>query len=229
MIMDEACDSDFELDDKWIVQFENKDKLYQDYYLDHVHYVCVYYIYVNASNCIEQIKEEMFIMSKLGCILRNELIDLIKRNCKIQNIKYSLLSLLKFNITMEPLEVKQCHHDHDFDLIDFGNKYFSVLRQIDNVYFENTIHMFQDLNSLVVVFYNDNTTEIQSQCHNQGQKQYQSQSQDKNSGMKQNQLQSKPLQRHTTTKKIRFDTIMKIHNKNKKLKKSKTIRKQYKE
>lgn len=208
--MDEICDSDFELDDKWIVQFENKDKLYQDYYLDNVHYVCVYYIYVNASNCIEQIKEEMFIMSKLGCILRNELIDLIKRNCKIQNIKYSLLSLLKFNITMEPLEVNQCHNE--FDLVDFGNKYFTVLRQIDNVYFENTIHMFQDLNSLIVVFYNDNKNETQNQPQNYKVKQ-----------------QSTPSQRHSTTKKIRFDTIMKIHNKNQKLKKSKTIRKQYKE
>lgn len=207
-VYDSESETDTELDDKWIVHFEKTDKLYQDYYLDNVHYACIYYIYVNNTNSIEKIKEEMFIMSKLGCIMRNELIDLIKRNCIIQNKTYSLLSLLKFNITMEPSEIKHCYGE---ELIDFGNKYFTVIRQIDTVFFQNTIHMFQDLNSLIIVFYNE-------ECKNE---KYLPSS---NSIIKNKNFTQKS---NSTTKKIKFDTIIKMNIKSKS--KSKTFRKQYKE
>jgi hypothetical protein len=204
-------DSDSELDDKWIIQFENTDKLYQEYYLDSIHYVSVYFIYVNTTNCIEKIKEEIFIMSKLGSILRNELIDLIKCNCMMHNKKYSLLSLLKYNITIDPTEIKQyskAQLNNRDELIDFGNKYLTVVRHIDTVFFQNTIHMFHDLNSLIIVFYNDNNNDETKNKPNTKQ------------------------QQHSTTKKIKLDTIVKIHmhNKNTKSKsKTKTIRKQYKD
>lgn len=229
--MELESDSESELDDTWIVDFEHKDKLYQEYYLDSVHYVCVYYIYVNPDNCIEKIKEEMFIMSKLGCILRNELIELIKKNCMLHNNKYLLLSLLKYNITIDPMEVKQCSQTNiknSYELLDFGNKYLTVLRQIDSVFFQNTIHMFQDLNSLIVIFYNAKDTNNNDNDNN---------NYDIDTKQKQNHGNHNNMTKnaHTTTKKIRFDSIMKMHsqynknNKNTITKKTKTIRKQYKD
>jgi hypothetical protein len=47
------------LDEDWINEFEKTDKLFQDFYLDDIYYTEVHFIYINTSNDIEKIKDDI--------------------------------------------------------------------------------------------------------------------------------------------------------------------------
>jgi hypothetical protein len=140
-----------ELNDDWIKKFEKTDKLYQDFYKDDLYYINLKYIYVNRSNEIEKIKSETFLMSKPNFITREEILQILKESTIDDDRKYSLLSILKYNITLEADDVK------DFLLSNEERNYLETIKNIDAVPFEKTISMLHDLNDLILVFYAKST------------------------------------------------------------------------
>ena len=136
------------LNDEWINNFEKTDKLYQDFYKDNLYYVNLKFVYVNRSNEIEKIKHETFLMSTPNYISREEIIQILKGTSIDNDKRYSLLSILKYNITLDADEVK------NFLILDNEERnYLKVVKNIDAIPFEKTINMFQDLNDLILVFY----------------------------------------------------------------------------
>lgn len=145
-----------ELNDDWINTFDKTDNLYKDFYKDNLYYINIDFIYINRNNEIEKIKQESILLSVQNYITRDELIGILKRNSIDNNIKYSLMSILKYNITLEPDEIK------NFLLSDnttcYNEKFLIINKNIDTIKFEKTINMFQDLNNLFIIFY-ENTKE----------------------------------------------------------------------
>jgi len=78
---------DNELNDDWIINFEETDKLYKDFYKDNLDYINIDFIYINDDNEIEKIKQDTFLLSQQNSITRDELIGLLKRN-SIDNDKF---------------------------------------------------------------------------------------------------------------------------------------------
>lgn len=147
------------LDNKWIVEFEKTDKLYQGFYKENNYYVNVHYVYINKNSEIEKIKEHSVYMSKPNYILRDEILGLIKRNSIDCDKRYTLLSILKINITLDPTEIQEFLLENGVDF--YKDRFCSVIKNIDNILFEQTINMFQDLNDIFIIFYektNTNTT-----------------------------------------------------------------------
>jgi hypothetical protein len=139
---------DNELNDEWINNFEKTDKLYQDFYKDDLYYVNLKFIYVNRENEIEKIKQESFLMSIPNYISREEIIQILKDSAIDNNKRYSLLSILKYNILLDADEVK--------NFLLYSNEernYLNIVKNIDAISFEKSISMFQDLNDLIFVFY----------------------------------------------------------------------------
>jgi hypothetical protein len=136
------------LNDDWINNFEKTDKLYQDFYRDDLYYINLKFLYVNRENLIEKIKMETHLMSKPNYISREEILQILKR-CTIDNDKnYSLLSIIKYNITLEADDIK------NFLLNTYEEvKFLNIVKNIDAITFEKTINMFQDLNDLIFIFY----------------------------------------------------------------------------
>ena len=142
------------LDDSWIQDFDKIDKPYQDFYKENVYYVPINIFYVNKDNEIDKITNEIFFMKNYNLISREEIIDIIKHNSLYNKNMYSLLSILKYNITINPEEVTYFLSIKDNELIDcYNNKFLTTLQHIDAVVFEPTISMFQDLNTLIIIFY----------------------------------------------------------------------------
>ena len=137
------------LDEKWINEFEKTDKLYQDFYLDDIYYTSIHFIYINKNNDIEKIKEENFLMSSPNYVNREEIIGLLKRND--EDRKYSILSILKCNITLDPSEIT--NFLKSTNIIDYNDKFIKPIKNIDAIKFDQTISMFQDLNDLLFIFY----------------------------------------------------------------------------
>lgn len=46
------------LDNKWIIDFEKKDKFYQDFYTDDLYFINLQFIYIQKNMKIEKIREE---------------------------------------------------------------------------------------------------------------------------------------------------------------------------
>ena len=151
------------LDNTWLIDFMNTEKLYQDYYKDDNYYTNIHYMYINKNNEIEKIKQDFFYMSKPNYILRDEIIGILKRNSIDNKIRYTLLSILKFNITIDPYDIK--HFLVKKDIEYYNKKFFTLIKNIDTIVFDKTINMFQDLNDIIIIFYEKNIDESDSSKH----------------------------------------------------------------
>lgn len=141
-----------ELDDHWIKEFEKEDKEYADLYNNDIFFTNLHFIYVNKDNNIENITEQKFIMSTPNFIHRDELVGLIKRNFIRNDIRYVLLSILKYNFH---LSAKNIGNYLKWD--ENEEDYLTTIKNIDTIKFEKTIHLFQDLNDLYFIFYEKDT------------------------------------------------------------------------
>jgi hypothetical protein len=148
----EDSDSDYEfeeLDTSWINEFEELDKDFNSYYKEDLSFIRINYIYINTQNEIVNISEENCLFKKPGMLSKEELIGLIKHNSFNNAIKYSLLSLLKYNIDFEPINLKTFLRSNDKNI---GKTYLKSITNIDNIFFEQSISLFHDLNNLFIIF-----------------------------------------------------------------------------
>jgi hypothetical protein len=144
-----------ELDDKWIQDFEKNDKMYQDFYLEDVYYTDIHCVYVDRYNNIEKMTEESFLMSNKNEINRDEITQILKRSTTRDNKKYSLLDVLKCNITLKPEDINVFISSSADNVDDYFSKFVTPVSQVTNnsITFEKTINMFQDLNDLLIILY----------------------------------------------------------------------------
>ena len=140
-----------DLDDSWIVEFENIDNEYKNFYKENIHSVKVRYLYINKNNCLEKIKEETIILKKENVISKEEIITILKKNNTLNDNKYSLLNLLKYNIDLEPIQLKK------FLKQNLETNYLTSIKTIEEIYFKPIIYMFQDLTDLFILFYESNS------------------------------------------------------------------------
>jgi hypothetical protein len=138
------------LNDDWIKKFDKTDELYQEFYKDDLCYVHLKCIYVNKDGDIEKINQDTFIMNKPNIVSREEILQILKQTMTHNSINYSLLSILRYNITLDPDDVKHFLLNDDMNAYD---KFLTTIQNIDTITFEKTINMFQDLNSLIFVFH----------------------------------------------------------------------------
>jgi hypothetical protein len=148
------------LDDSWINTFEKCDKPYIEFYKEDVFTVNINTLYINKDNTIEKVTEEIFFMQKPNIISREEIIGIIKKKSIVDGNNYSLLSIIRYNITLNPEDINiflKTNH------LDYYNKhFFSTLKNIDTIVFDKTIITFQDLNTLFIIFYEKDKSRIQN-------------------------------------------------------------------
>jgi len=138
-----------ELNTDWVVEFEKKDVLYKDYYKEDLYYTNIHFVYINESNHIEKIREEVYYMKTPNYISRDEIIGILKRNTFHNNKKYSILSILKFVISLEPEEISHFLSKH----IEKEKSFLVSMKHIDAISFEPVINMFHDLTDLFFLFH----------------------------------------------------------------------------
>ena len=149
--MTDSLDYDYkfeELDTSWLRDFEAMEKDYKSYYTEDLLFIRVNYIYVNSKQDITNIYEEKHLFKKPNILLKEDLIGLIKRNSIVNKTKYSLLSILKYNINIEPYNLKTFFRSKNNNI---GNQFLQSIKNINDVVFDKSISMFHDLNSLIII------------------------------------------------------------------------------
>ena len=142
------------LDNEWIKDFEKTFKLYEDFYKDDVYFTNIHYIYINKHNNIEKISEDRFLFTTPNLISREEILRILKKNVSYNNKDYTILSILKFGVSLEPDEIKDFlkNDTNNSNSINYDN-FLQTIKNIDAIHFEKSIHMFHDLNDLFFIFY----------------------------------------------------------------------------
>jgi hypothetical protein len=90
-------------------------------------------------------------MSSPNYISREEMIGILKKNTIDNKRKYTLMSILKYVVNLEPDEIKYFLSNTDH------YPFLKVIKNIDAITFEKSINMFQDLNDLILVFFEKST------------------------------------------------------------------------
>ena len=139
------------IDSSWIEEFENLDKEYKDYYTEDITVIKIHYVYVNKHDEIERILENNLILKNPGIISKEEILGLIKHNMICNEVKYSLLYILKFNINLEPIYLKTFTRSKE-PLANIGNQFIQSIKNIDEIKLDKSISMFHDLNDLLIIF-----------------------------------------------------------------------------
>lgn len=139
-----------ELDSTWIQEFESLDNTYKHYYTEEITFIRIHSIYVNQNNEIEKMKEEKILLRTHGVLQKEELLSIIKHNSFCNNIKYSLLSILKINVNIEPQHLTNFLKNKDKTI---GNNFLQSVKNIDSIVFDKTISMFQDINDILIIFH----------------------------------------------------------------------------
>ena len=145
-----------ELDSSWLHEFQKIDKNGISYYKpENLLFTKVHYIYVNGNQEITNLYEEKYLFKSPNVLLKEDLIGLIKRNSVVNCKKYSLLSILKYNINIEP---------HNFNNFFKSKKtedtFLKSIKNIDDIFFDKSIAMFHDLNDLIIIFLDKSTKTI---------------------------------------------------------------------
>lgn len=139
-----------DLDLSWINEFEKIDNEYKIYYTEELSFIRIHSIYVNKNNEIDKIREEKILLKNPGILQKEELLSVIKHNSFSNQIKYSLLSLLKFNINIEPINLKTFLRNKNPAI---GAPFLQSIKHLDSIKFEKSIAMFHDINELLIIFH----------------------------------------------------------------------------
>lgn len=138
-----------ELDASWLHELDKIDNEHKFYIKEDLLFIKINYIYVNSKQEITNLYEEKYIFKTPNVLVKEDLIGLIKRNSFVNQTKYSLFSILKYNISLEAQNLKTFFKTKN-DII--GDSYLQSIKNITDIKFDKTISTFQDLNSLIIIF-----------------------------------------------------------------------------
>lgn len=131
-----------ELDTSWLAEFETEHDTYKQYYSEDVTFITVSCIYVGDQNEVVKLKTLNVLLKAPNVFSKDELIAIIKQNADT----YKLMSILKYNINVEPSELKT------FLKAKNPTSFLQNVAFIDDIHFEKSISMFQDINELIFIF-----------------------------------------------------------------------------
>jgi hypothetical protein len=150
-----------ELDCSWVRDFEYSEQEYSYFYKEKTESIKIICIYVDETNSIHNVHQETFLIEDRK-VDKDKVIEIIKTHRSINKYHYRLISILKYNITLEPEHIKKYLVDDINN--EFDNEFLSKVDILQDIYFKDTINLFQDLNSLYFIFCNkkarDNTNKI---------------------------------------------------------------------
>ena len=147
------------IDSSWLEEFENLDKEYKDYYTEELETIKVHCIYINKNNEIERVIEDKMILKSPGLLSKEEIVSIIKHGSVCNQVKYSLLYILKYNINLEPIYLKTFLRNK-VSLKDIGSPFLQSVKNIDAIKFDKCISMFHDLNDLFIIFYDKDKSKL---------------------------------------------------------------------
>lgn len=144
-------DSIDNLDTNWIDEFEEDNK-YSDFYTEVLPNIKCYFVYVNRSHKITNIREDKIELDETNVIRKERLLYMIKNNIIRDDIKYKLLSLLIYNIDLTPQNLRN-YLEKEPLARNMEHSFLHSLKYLDDIKLSESITLFHDINSIYFVFF----------------------------------------------------------------------------
>ena len=139
-----------ELEVEWIDDFEEEEKIYEQFYPNTVKSIKIFSMYVNKECNLDKVKESTYELENDNILKKIELVKIIRERKNDDGVNYKLISLIKHNVDLKPEEIKSyILNKKDYLFID-------KLRELKDINFYDTIGMFEDLNSIFLIYYEFN-------------------------------------------------------------------------
>ena len=146
-------DNNNDLDDAWIEDFKNIEKKYDKYYKSIPRKITCYIIFINKEKEVSHLLANTELLDDNGFFSKERLIALINKYKKNKQYKFS--KLLKYNITVDPIDISTINN----------GLYMTHINTIQNIKYNETIQMLQSINSLFVLY-----QETEYFCHDKSKK-----------------------------------------------------------
>ena len=134
------------LNTAWINDFEYNDIDYEQFYKSKPEQIKLIMLYVDRTNTIIHIKKQNSNIVN-NILERKKLIRLIKENMKYNYNNYRPISIMQYNINLDPENVK--HFLQNPETYNF----LTPKKSIENLHWDDTIKLFEDMNTLYIIFY----------------------------------------------------------------------------
>lgn len=144
-----------ELDSNWIDNYDNKEKEFiaqADLATEDIKTINIYNLYINKRNNLEKIKILEYPIEKY--LKKEDLIKLIKEKQLDENIRYKLMSILKYNITLKQQDL------YSFISNSLNPNYLEPIQQLDDITFDSGLDIFDDLHSIYILYYEKQKSNI---------------------------------------------------------------------
>jgi hypothetical protein len=138
-----------------VARVKSRSQFFKDFYKDNIYYTTIHTIYINRNNEIDIINKETFLLSTPNIITREEIVGILKKKSYYNDKRYKLISILKYNITLEPENVLKYINCNDHEMNKYN--YLEDIKHIDEIHFEKCITMFQDLTDIYCIFFEKST------------------------------------------------------------------------
>ena len=137
---------EIDLNVDWVHEFEKDEEIYKDFYKDTIESVKIFILYVDKKNNLFHIKKSLCTLENSE-IKKETFIEILKENMFHNNIKYRPISILKWNMDMEPEDVSSYLRDNT------RFNFLSIESKIDTLKFNDSINLFHNINSLYIVYH----------------------------------------------------------------------------
>lgn len=130
------------LDISWFDKQEKIEKIYDSFYLSDIENLGITFIYIDSKDEICVIRNEQVKLTD-STLTKRSLINLIRKNRKLNHLQYSLYALLRFNFTSSAESVING---------DLMGNHFSVISNIQDIVFQKCVKELESVNNLFIVF-----------------------------------------------------------------------------
>ena len=157
---------DEKIDTSWIANFKKEEESYNNYYKEPLASIMLYVLYVNSHKELMYVDTNRCLLDETGWLKRDRMIALIKQYQTRKTVNYKLHSLLRYNIDLNPDEITAYISNANISNADADdmNRFLTSEKYLDDIHFNESIAMFQDLNALYFLFYEE---KLQAPCTNQ--------------------------------------------------------------
>ena len=147
--IDTDIEEDEKLDNSWIDNFKEEEYNYNDFYKEPIKAVMLFLLYINKDKELIYVDANRCLLNENGVLKRDRIIALVKHYQTRNFISYKLNAILRYNVDLDPEEIT------DFVNENTNDRFLTSEKYLNDIHYTDSINMFQDLNALYFIYYED--------------------------------------------------------------------------
>jgi hypothetical protein len=148
--------SEDDIDLSWMEKHNRLANIQQNYFREPMTQIRLHFIYLNKHLHIDKVVSKNHNIEHLDdqttIIYKEQILHAIQNNKCLNNVKYKLLEMILYNITIDPENIQHLSSMSKDYAADMGKQFLTTIPMVDDIKIPHSIFIFHEINSLYVVF-----------------------------------------------------------------------------